>query len=504
MKRYVWNLWLIGAFTAIAMQAEAQQITYSQPQRNDYKNTEFEIIGKVGGNILVYTSFRDNYTVSIYDNLMALKADVPLPFLPEGKVINVDFVAYPDRYIILYQFLRKRSVYCYGAILDAQSRLVGGLQFIDSTEIGSLVVRNKLYSVVASDDKSRIMVYKINQNKENTNVFYTFLLDDHLRLVNNSRVSLPMESKKDFLGNFVLDNNGDFILTKMESSTKSSLDNAWLVIKPALEDTLKVYGLNLEHKFLDDMKLKLDHLNKKVYIAAFYYEQRRSDVAGLYFGKFDWAGGNFDQQKFITFSDDLKQNAKDESTVKAAFDDYFIKQVVLTGDGGMLLTAESFYSSSANSPWDRWDYLYGPGTYYPSYYYSPFSPWYYSPYSARYDERYYYNNIAIFSYDPDGNLRWSNFINKNQYDDNSDALLSYQVMNTGDALHFIFNAPFRRSFILTDVSVEPDGKLAPLPTLRGLDQGYQWMPRFGKQVSSWQIVIPCIYRNYICFAKIDY
>ena len=62
----------------------------------------------------------------------------------------------------------------------------------------------------------------------------------------------------------------------------------------------------------------------------------------------------------------------------------------------------------------------------------------------------------------------------------------------------------RRAYLVTVMNVTPDGKLSKLPTLRGLDQGYQWMPRYGRQISARQVVIPCIYRNYICFAKIDF
>ncbi|MGH2644703.1 MAG: hypothetical protein ACRDE2_12190, partial [Chitinophagaceae bacterium] len=118
--------------------------------------------------------------------------------------------------------------------------------------------------------------------------------------------------------------------------------------------------------------------------------------------------------------------------------------------------------------------------------------------------QYHYNDVAILSYNADGKLEWSNFIRKQQSDDNSDAFLSYKMVNIASALQFIYNEPFRRSYLITVMSVTPDGQLTKLPTLRGLDQGYQWMPRYGKQISARQVVIPCIYRNSICLAKIDF
>ena len=50
----------------------------------------------------------------------------------------------------------------------------------------------------------------------------------------------------------------------------------------------------------------------------------------------------------------------------------------------------------------------------------------------------------------------------------------------------------------------PDGKMNHNPTLKNLDKGYEFMPKYAKQVSARQIIVPCLYRNFICFAKIDY
>jgi len=93
---------------------------------------------------------------------------------------------------------------------------------------------------------------------------------------------------------------------------------------------------------------------------------------------------------------------------------------------------------------------------------------------------------------------------KSQFDDESDDRISYQLMNTGDQLHFLFNNQERRNNLLNDYGLTPDGKLTRNPTLKNLDKGYEFMPKYGKQVSARQMIVPCQYRNYICFAKIDY
>ena len=69
---------------------------------------------------------------------------------------------------------------------------------------------------------------------------------------------------------------------------------------------------------------------------------------------------------------------------------------------------------------------------------------------------------------------------------------------------FLFNLQEKRNLMLSDQSIEPSGQLTRRPTLKNLDKGYDFMPRFGKQVGAKTIIFPCQYRNYICFAKVDF
>ena len=101
-------------------------------------------------------------------------------------------------------------------------------------------------------------------------------------------------------------------------------------------------------------------------------------------------------------------------------------------------------------------------------------------------------------------MEWNIVIGKSQFNDESDDLISYQLMNTGGGLHFLFNNQERRNNLLNDFSIAPGGELTRNPTLKNLERGYEFMPKYGKQVSARQMIIPCLYRNYICFAKVDY
>jgi hypothetical protein len=196
-----------------------------------------------------------------------------------------------------------------------------------------------------------------------------------------------------------------------------------------------------------------------------------------------------------------------------AFNDYFIRQVVPTRDGGFAVISELYYTNTRGGGWNRWDYLYGPMGFVPyNYYYSPFmgiNQWRWADPWNRWGAggglvRHVSENIMVFFFGRDGRLEWSNTVRKKQYDDNSDVLLSYLLFNTGSEVRFLFNQLERREQVLNSVTLNATGKLKRDPTMKGLDASFEFMPRYGKQVAPREVVIPCVYRNYICFAKLDF
>ena len=76
--------------------------------------------------------------------------------------------------------------------------------------------------------------------------------------------------------------------------------------------------------------------------------------------------------------------------------------------------------------------------------------------------RFHAENIMVLSYDKESNLQWSNVIPKSQFDDETDNLISNEMVNTGGELHFLFNNYERRNMLLNDQSVSPEGQDHPV------------------------------------------
>ena len=81
---------------------KAQQITFSEPDKDDPRSYTFEVLGKIGGKILVYKNYRESHTLSVFDPEMKLlgKQQLNMP----DRLIQTDFLAYANHFYMLYQF----------------------------------------------------------------------------------------------------------------------------------------------------------------------------------------------------------------------------------------------------------------------------------------------------------------------------------------------------------------------------------------------------------------
>lgn len=502
--------WTIAIFfLLISGWAGAQKIVYSEPDKDDIRRLNFEIAGKIGGHYLIYKNVRNRNWISVLDNDLQELAKVNLDYVPDNdRMINTDFFAYGDFCYMIYQYQKRNTVYCSAVRIDGNGQKVGEVMQLDTTHIG-FAANNKIYTVLASEDKNRIVVFKINSRNRKNFMITTLLFDNAFTLLKKSRLTFPMEDRDDdFLDQFHIDNDGDLIFVKANRVNSENIGSAAFVIKYAQADSFAVYPLNLEKTYLDEIHIKPDNSNKRYFITSFFYTERRGNTTGYYFYIWDKLNRRPIVEDTVVFSEELRREARGNATTRTAFNDHFIRDIITRRDGGFIIGSEAYYTTSRGGGWNRWNYLYGSPFMRPADYY------FYSPYYSNYwmnrgafdgqNVRYQADNIVIMSFNPQGKVEWNNVITKEQYDDQTDDLLSYQIMITGGQLHVLFNNMEKRIQLLNDFSITPDGKIIRSPTLKNLDRGYEFMPKYARQVSARQIIVPCVYRNYICFAKLDY
>lgn len=485
--------------------ATTQNLKFSDVGRENTRDINFEIIGKLNGKILVYKNVWSNHKIIMYDNDMNTVKTVHLDFIPY-KTFNIDFVAYQDFFYMIYQYQKKSTVYCWAVKMSADVEKISEPVEIDSTRI-PVMTNNKIYSAISSEDKQKILVFKIQTRNQKFDLS-TLLFDKEFKLISKNRNVTDFNERRENYNNFLLANDGTLVFTyEKQSGMRDNSNVLALITNAPKQNSFTFQNIELDEKYIDNVELKIDNLNNRYIINTFYYKKNLGSIDGLFTYIWDNSNSKTFASQFIEFNDSLRDEAKRSGPLRFAFDNFLIRQVFVKKDGGFILTAEDFSTETrggANS-WNRYDYLYNP---YSSssgyYYYNPYSG-YYRPLSSYNNQtsRYYSENILVLSVSKDGKAEWSRVIQKNQFDDGEDNFLSFSTLITSGEIHFLFNND-RKNQIITDQSITPDGTIKRNPTLKSQERGYEFMPALSKQVGASQLIIPCAYRGSLCFAKIDF
>ncbi len=493
--------------------ASSQSIFYCETTKDETKTANFDIIGKYGEKLLVFKNLKNASYISVYDAQMKLIENVDLPFIPP-KVIEYDIISFSDFSYIFFQFQQRNVASLVAVKIDKDGKPVTTPAEIDTTHINYNATR-RVYHVITRKDKTKMMAFKINSKNQRNYTFETQLFTSDLSAIRASRIDLEMNDEFDFLTDFYLDNDGNFVFGRgRRRSSEENISQFFLVTKKVKEDKFEIKELNFEGITLDEVKLRIDNVHQRYLFTAFYYKGRRgnSSIEGVANAMYDKGASDWLINNVIPLSDELRADARTESNLKNAFNDFFIRQILVRRDGGFIMTAECLYTTSQGGGFNRWDMFGNPwmmggpmgwggwGMAGPGMWGSP----YYGSGAWNTRTRFHADNVVVLVFDREGRLSLSNVIRKKQYDDQSEAMVSYQTINTGNALHFLYNSYETRDVVLSYQSIDSDGRVTRNPTMRSMDPKYQFMPRYARQVSARTIIIPCINRNYLAFARIDF
>jgi hypothetical protein len=299
------------------------------------------------------------------------------------------------------------------------------------------------------------------------------------------------ETENDLFCDFLIDNDGNLVFTKGSKLEPTDVFNELiLVTKAPTQDNFNMHVLNLSGNLLDRVDLQIDDVNQQYLINALYFKKRNGHKEGPYSAIWNKRTNSLLVSNFFSFADAAANKAESQSTAANNLDGFYIRDVILTKDGGFIVTAEDLATPAAFIlPWNLRD---NPIFFSSSYIFSSF----------RILASAYCKNVIVFYFDNRAHLRWTNEIVKSQYA--GVTYPSFAVINTGSKIHFLYNEYERQTEIMNEQTLSGDGELSSKIPLRNLDFNYQLISLYGKQVSSHEMVFPCRYRNNVCFAKVEY
>ncbi len=466
--------------------ARAQQVFYSSFSDFNVQDGTIAVVGKTGGRIYTFRGDAEGYFLDAWNDSMQLLATVVLDFLP-SKIYDTHFSISGDSISLLYQYQQGRDLFLYGAVLDARGLLLRRPLKLDQKRTGFLGAGNEYYNFIASDDKHSLAAYTLVDDARELEL-KAVIVDNNLAAIRriNSKV------KRD--GNLlavrpVLTNNRDLVIPVRQATGRRDVYDKLFLLRFA--DSVKNYtvlNVPVADAFVEEPFIRTAPQDGNVYVAAFYSNRKNGNPDGLLFAGFD--GRSFDALRQLTVPFDERLRAMTgERSLRHAFANQHLRQLVIRKDGGFVAVSEESYVTTRSSYSPGWGY------------YSMYGPFM----GGAQVREYVFNDVLALSVDASGALQWPSFIRKEQYSQEDGGLFSsFAFVNTGAHLGFLFNNFNRQRSSITLVQMEDDGQ----QQFRNFDvegeTAPDWLPRMAKQISAREVIVPCLLRKKICFARVSF
>lgn len=467
--------------------AFAQEVIYSPYEKFDLRSGDFSVVGMVGDRLYTYRTGSDGFFLDAYNDSMEKLATVVLDFFPD-KIYETRFVTYPDKIVVLYQAVGSGRVVQYAAVLDPMGRLLKKPTEIANAKTGFFGPNKDYFSSVVSDDKKTILVYSAVDKGDNLEVDGVWI-DDQANVRKRSHATFHADNNIRH-GEALMDNEGTLYMSASTPvGSREFADQLWVLTLPSGGTQFASAEFPLNGKFAANAYMKLDYTNNRIYVAGFWSEKKNGNYEGVMFANYDPAAVAYQNPRLLPFDDQLR-NATGDRNKKRAFNDYLVRQLIIKNDGGFVVIAENYFMATRTTS-------FGPGLGYYSMMYS------YGPYMNSSVREYHYNDILALSYNASGTRDWHAFVRKDQYSTEDGGIFSsYAFLNSGGALGFLFNDYNSNRSTIQLASIDGAGKVELRSMAAGRSDDPDWLPRSGKQVGAREIVIPCLRKRQICFAKV--
>lgn len=292
---------------------------------------KYEVIGKMGADFLIYEydGKTGEKNIHVHNRYMETINDVSLEEIP-GDAYNLKFIVNDTTLTVVYNYVTGQDISCAAAIYDARLKIKGRPVILDSVASANATNIN----ILSSEDKSKLLVYRLQYADSTGTVLSTKIYDPSLKLQHSTRSPLALNLEQEELSPFVISNDGEvcFIIQSVNNNTErfEILSNQFKT------QAYNSFLVNLKSKRLkNELNITVNNTNKTVLVSAFYSGKMNNDIEGIFLMNFD----NKTQGIKTTF------NALDSSVVNrvkvygqnAAV---LVRNIVPGHAGGFVITAE--------------------------------------------------------------------------------------------------------------------------------------------------------------------
>ncbi len=415
---------LIGLLLSSFLFLKGQSVTVSEDinLRSDYL---YDILGKVDDKILLYRDKGFNHVLQIFDENLWQKESVELEF-EKKRITVVGLLGSEEDFNFFYSYRKKGSQILSCRKFDGN----GGLLDTATINVTNALLNFQKYYFTFSKNKRYAGIFSFDKdNAMKVLVFDTETMET--KWANTYAFDFP-SVRRDFR-EIQLANNGAGVLLFEKDEFRIG----------GPSESLEAYYMNAESggitkivipfgdRYIIDYQLEYDNTNEKLVMAGLYGDRYKTRADG-YFMLVDGA------LEFTAFTPDLFQELEKNNKRKISFlEDYYIADIIVREDGGILLVSEMQreFSRKSNMIEGRRQ-----------------------SFDIRAYVDYYHEDLVIFSIHPDGKKHWHQVLRKKQFSqDDGGFFSSFFVFKSPAELRFIFNDEIKQDNTVSEYILNPIG-----------------------------------------------
>lgn len=465
-----------------------QTVDFSIPQRLNSNNTRLDILGKYSEGILVLEhSHNNDFLETFYDD-MTLHWRKPMVLKDKDAEVQKVFIMGDSVTVVYLQFVKSVTLLKMSRLNDMMVETSHSI-ILDTLATNSTSPL-PIIRYASSEDHKLFLVFTTGDNFYESKLVQFYLLDSRLTLVMKKSQTVAKDLTEPTLIDAAVDAQSNIVCLLGERAPHSQHDN--YSFEKMMVSTLK-NGLNLTELTLSEPKefyshpaMGFDVTNHRLILTGFYGAAPGETGEGTFYYNVSIDSQTISRKRIDKFSDDFISMVTGNIPPKNndSFDNFQVMGVVVKKNGGAILMAESQFQTneSVANP------MYGP----------------FGIASSITITYYHFDDIALFSFDSLGYIEWKKILHKRQETQGDAGYYSSYSMIISNQLDFVYNDNSSGQSNVASYTVKPDGEILRADLFNGDQKGIQLIPKFGKQVSAHELVIPSVKRGNVQFAKFTF
>ena len=470
-------LFLVLATTCVP----AQVLTVSDEltMRND---TEYSLIGKLGGQVLLLQDRDNKQLLTAYGRTMNQSWEKELEV--RGRNVRIlDAVADQEGtgFHLLYLYRDRGRNHLQ---LDRYNP-AGNLQDSVTLKDFGLFVTTPEDDIYRSEDESKLLLLMVEQQSKVRHL--SIDLDSMQVLYDAELEPEKFFYNEDFL-QAEISNTGDMYFVVERDNFKSRRKEHRYDVYTHRADGGQTgqIEVNLGDSLTYDVFFRYDNLNDRLAVGGLYATRDFMRAEGYFFASVD-PGGQVQPPKFQRFPLNLVKNVEGKRYNKRrpGIDDLTVRDAVLRRDGGMVMITERDRQLQRRGGAIQNQLL--------------------NTYGGRPLVDYHFDEIVVFAINPDGTPHWSNIMHKKQYSqDDRGVYSSFFLMESPSQLRFLFNDEIRFENTVSEYVLNGRGEFDRNSLFNTRDLELRLRFRDGVQVASNELILPSEHRNRLRLVKMTY